>query len=283
MDPLDDKKLEEVVTGDEAVAEMPVTAESDVPEVETPAGEMPKASEAFRGRIKSAYPDIPDDDDEAFYQKASEQLDNLEQYRNNNIEANKLLMEVFNAEPVIVDVLEDVGKGASFREAIARHFSPEELTPIEGDPDYEGWTKNAEARAKRLADNELANKTRAENEEFTMKEIKAFAKANGISNDKAEEELEKIGAVMEEIFSGRITAATLQTIYNGVNHENDVKTAEDMGAIKGRNEKIEVKKELKAKGDGLPVLGNAKDVEAPVKKASFFDNLADNEKRKKIL
>ncbi len=283
MDPLDDKKLEEVVPGVEAVADMPVTAESDVPEAAAPAGEMPKASEAFRGRIKSAYPDIPDDDDEAFYQKASEQLDNLEQYRNNNIEANKLLMEVFNAEPVIVDVLEDVGKGASFREAIARHFSPEELAPMEGDPDYEGWTKNAEARSKRLADNELANKTRAENEEFTMKEIKAFAKANGISNDKAEEELEKIGAVMEEIFSGRITAATLQTIYNGVNHENDVKTAEDMGAIKGRNEKIEVKKELKAKGDGLPVLGNAKDAEAPVKKASWMDSLVDNEKKKQIL
>ena len=283
MDPLDDKKLEEVVPGDEAIAEMPATAESEAPEAEAPMEEMPKASEAFRGRIKSAYPDLPEDDDEAFYQKASEQLDNLEQYRNNNIEANKLLMEVFNAEPVIVEVLEDVGKGASFREAIARHFSPEELNPIEGDPDYEGWTKNAEARAKRLTDNEIANKTRAENNEFTMKEIKAFAEKNGISNDKAEEELEKIGAVLEEVFSGRISASILQTIYNGVNHENDVKTAEDTGVIKGRNEKIEVKKEPKMKGDGLPILGNSKDADVPVKKASWIDGIAENEKRKKIL
>ena len=221
MDP-EEKMMEEVVPEGTMPADAPASTEPEAPVVEQAPEEAPKVSDAFRGRIKGAYPDEEFADDEAFYSKAMEQLDNLEQYRNSNIEANKLLMEVFNAEPVIIQVLEDVGKGASFREAISRYFSPEELTPMEGDPDYEGWTKNAEARSKRLADNEIANKTRAENSEFTMKEIQAFAKENNIPNDQAEEVLTRIGEVLDEIYTGKITKTFLNSMLRAFNYDNDV-------------------------------------------------------------
>jgi hypothetical protein len=260
-------------------------AGTDLPEgaPETAAGTPPKPSEAFRNRIKSAHPDQDFSDDETYFQKASEQLDNLEQYKNNNMEANKALMEIFDAEPAIAEVLKDMVQGASFREALSRHFSPDELTPQEGDPDMEGWKKNADARSKKLADNELANKTRAENEEFTTQEIKKFAEKNNISPDKAEEELSKIGEVLDEAYSGRISSNLLQTIYQGIKHDSDVETAMSTGQIAGRNEKIVAQKQEKPMGDGLPVIkGNDKAAEI-TKKKDWVTDLIDSEKKRQIL
>lgn len=243
----------------------------------------PKFSDKFRERIKGAYPEDDFSDDEAYFQKASEQLDNLEQYKNNNLEANKALMEIFNAEPAVAEVLKDMIEGASFREAIARHFSPEELMPIEGDPDREGWKKNAEARAERLAENEKINQTRAENNDFTAKEIRDFAKDNNLDPEKATSVLDQIGSVLDEAYSGRISRNLLNVIYKGFNHDENVRTAAETARIAGRNEKIMTEKETKPKGDGLPMLGNANVGETPVKKASWVDNLVNNEKKKQIL
>lgn len=241
------------------------------------------ASDAFRNRIKSAYPDDEFADDETYFQKASEQLDDLEQYRNNNMEANKALMEIFNAEPAVAELLKDMIEGASFREGVARNFSIEELTPAEGDPDREGWKKNSEARTKRLNDNELANKTRAENDEFSSKEIKEFATETGLEPDKAAEFLSKVGEALDEVYAGKISKSFLTSMWKALNHEDDVKNAAETARIAGRNEKIVTEKETKPKGDGMPILGSTTPAEPQTKKRSWMDNLVDNEKRKQIL
>jgi len=241
------------------------------------------SSDAFRNRIKSAYPDEEFADDEAFFGKASKQLDDLEQYRNNNMEANRALMEIFNAEPAVAEVLKDMIEGASLREALARHFSPEELTPAEGDPDREGWKKNSETRAKRLEGNELANKTKAENDEFSSKEIKEFATETGLEPDKAEEFLSKVGEALDEVYAGKISKSFLTSMWKAFNHEDDVKNAAETARITGRNEKIVTEKETKPKGDGMPILGSTTPAEPQTKKRSWMDNLVDNEKRKQIL
>lgn len=263
----------------------PVVADEPVADATAPPGETaePKPSEAFRNRIKSAYPEDDFSDDEAFFGKASEQLDNLEQYRNNNMEANKALMEIFNAEPTVAEVLKDMIEGASFREAISRHFSADELTPVEGDPDREGWKRNSETRTKRLADNELANKTKQENDEFSAKEIADFAKENDLDPDRAQEFLNKVGEALDEVYSGKISKGFLSSMWKALNHENDVKNAAETARIAGRNEKIVAKKEEKPKGDGLPALGNANNGDQPQKKPSWIDNLANSEKKKQIL
>jgi hypothetical protein len=242
-----------------------------------------KNSDKFKQRIKKANGDKDFADDEAFYEKASAELDNLEKYRNNNMEANKALMEIFDAEPEVAEVLKDMVKGASFREAIARHFAPDELMPGEGDPDEEGWKRNAESRSKKLAENEETNKKRAENDDFTMKEIKDFAKDNNLEPDKAEEILGKIGEELDNVYSGKISRNFLNLMYKGFNHEDDVKNAEATGKIAGKNEKIEIKKENKPVGDGLPSIKGGGAIPKEAGKKDWVSNLIDEEKKKQIL
>lgn len=268
-------------------SEAPAPDASAPPVVDTapaPAEDAPvKASDAFRNRIKKANGDQDFSDDESFFQKASEELDNLEKYRNNNMEANKVLMEIFASEPAVPEVLKDMVKGASFREALARHFSPDELTPAEGDPDEEGWKKNAEARGKKLSDNEAWNKTKDENEEFSKKSIQEFAKETGLAEDQAQEFLGKVGEALDEVYSGKISKSFLSSMYKALNHETDVKAAETNGRIAGRNEKIDVKKESAPKGDGLPTISSGAPPESKPKKKSWLEEVADTEKKKQIL
>jgi hypothetical protein len=260
-------------TGEPATGELPP---------ETAPG--PKPSEAFRNRIKGAYPDQDFSDDEAFFQKASEELDNLSEYRHQNIEANKMLMSIFEAEPEIPEVLKDMAQGASFREAIARHFSPEELTPQEGEPDMEGWAKNASAREKKLAERDLREKQKAENTEISTKSIQEFAKETNLDEAQAEEFLNKVGEALDEVYDGKISKSFLQSMYRALNYEKDLETAKSTGQIAGRNEKIETKKQPKPAGDGLPVLsGNDIPPAQEGKKKDWVSNLIDNEKKKQIL
>jgi len=286
MDPIEKDK--EITAGDAAIVPAQETGPAENEVVPTPSGEPaetvpPKYSDTFKNRIKSAYPDEEFADDETFYQKASEQLDNLEAYRNNNMEINKSLMAIFTAEPAVAEVLKDMIEGASFPEAVARHFSPEELTPKEGDPDREGWARNSEARVKRMEANELSKKTRKENDEFTMKEIQDFAKENDLTPDKANEILTKIGEVLDEIYTGKISKSFFNSMYKAFNYDTDVATAEDTGKIAGRNEQIVTKKEEKPSGDGLPVIANSNKTDTPAKAKSWIDTMIDTEKKKQIL
>jgi hypothetical protein len=269
--------------------EVPMPPAEVPPETAAPADTPPpppKHSEAFRSRIKNSHPDIDENDDESFYQKANEELDNLESYRNKNMEANEALVKIFDAEPQILEVIKDMVAGASFREALSRHFSPDELTPQEGDPDHEGWKKNSEARDKKRSDMEAYEKTKAENSEFSTKEIQAFAKENNLSDEDAEKFLNDVGSALDDIYQGKITKSFLNSMFKALNHEKDVKVAEATGEIKGKNEKIEVQKEQakKPKGDGLPALGGGeKSSNAEPKKKNWVEETIENEKRRQIL
>jgi hypothetical protein len=269
----------EAPPSDPAAAALPAEAPPEAPA--EPAA--PKHSEAFRSRIKKNHPDLKDEDEEGFYEKANEELDDLEAYRNNNQEANKALMEIFDAEPEIAEVLKDMVKGASLREALSRHFSPDELTPKEGDPDEEGWKKNSEARNSKRAEREKYEKEKGENDEFSMKSIQEFAKENNLSNEDASGFLNQVGEALDEIYKGKISKSFLNSMFKALNHEKDVKTAETVGEIKGKNEKIDIKKESekKPKGDGLPVMkGGEKESTAPGPKKNWVTDLIDKEKNK---
>ena len=282
MDELEVKPAEEMAPESIAEAVIPEAAPvADEGAVEPP---KPKYSDSFREKIKSAYPDQEFADDESFFEKASEQIDNLEAYRNKNMEANQALMEIFDAEPAIAMVLKDMIQGASFQVALAKHFSPEELTVPEGADDEELFKANRESRSKRLKDNEEWNKRKTENMEVTRGAVNEFVSETGLDPDKATEILSKIGEIIDEVVDGKVSKNFLLSMYRAFNYDNDVKTAEDTGRIAGRNEKIEVEKQERgAEGDTLPVIASGGEQNLKPKKSTWLDETITNEKKRSIL
>lgn len=125
-----------------------VKAESTVQETTEPVTE--KQKHKFADRLIKTFPDRKFEKDDDYDTALNEHLDELEGYKERGTTANKKLIALFESEPQVGNLVRDMVNGATFREALARHISPDELTAVEGDPDYEGWTKNKTEREKRL-------------------------------------------------------------------------------------------------------------------------------------
>ena len=184
-------------------------------------------------------------------------------------------MDVLDAEPVLAKIIQDISMGATFREAIARHIDPEELTATEGDPDFEAWEKNRTARTDEMAKRNQFGEELAANQEMTKSEIREFAAENSMSQEQAIEFLGKIDEMLSGLYAGRIDRKTLAFLKKAVDADQMVADAKEEGEIAGRNTKIKETIAPAKVGDGLPKIAASEDnpTPEPPKKQSYIDRI----------
>lgn len=260
-----------------------VKAESTVQETTEPVTE--KQKHKFADRLIKTFPDRKFEKDDDYDTALNEHLDELEGYKERGTTANKKLIALFESEPQVGNLVRDMVNGATFREALARHISPDELTAVEGDPDYEGWTKNKTEREKRLEERKKRESDRDTNLTASQKEIEAFAKENNMDDKAAEEFLSQIDSMLEEFNSGRVTKDNLARVQRMLNYEKDIEKAKEDSRIAGRNENIVAKKETEQPaGDGLPRPSKTSTEVNPRKnEPTYMDNLLTQVKKRQVL
>lgn len=211
----------------------------------------------FRNRFKETHPDLDPNDEDAFYDAADKHLSELTDYKTKNTAINKTLLDVFNSNPELAEVVKDMTKGASFAEAIARNVDIDELKPAEGDPDEEKWKKALEERMAKKKAAEDYQKSIDVNSELSKKDFKEFVKENNLNAEQGAKIISKIDELVSDAIKGRITKNTLSSFYRAMNADNEVAQAAKVAEIKGRNANIEAKKTAtKPKGDGLPKISS---------------------------
>ena len=171
----------------------PVADEMQMPPAET---QMPPAN-PFAERLKKSYPDREFANDDEVNAALMEHLDGLEGYKSSTSGLHSKLAEVLDAVPELAGIIRDVSKGASFAEALSRNVDLEDITPIEGDPDYEAWNKNLETR-------KAGKQSMQENLEMSAAEMRAFAEENGMAAEDATKFLGAVDALIGEVVSGKI-------------------------------------------------------------------------------
>lgn len=251
------------------------TKKEDKPEEAV--SEEKKPVHKFAERLTKVFPDRKFEKDEDYDTALEEHLTNLEGYRERGQKANQKLISLFESDPSIGEVVRDMINGASFREALARHIGPDDLTPTEGDPDYEGWKKNITEREEKAKKRRDFEKQYSDNLDLSYKEIETWAKENNLDENGVTDLLGKIDALLDEINNGKITKDALNRLKKAFDYDKDVQKAEEEGRIKGRNEKIVAKKESPEKtGDGLPRPNKAPDSPKETSKpeiASYLEGL----------
>ncbi|HHU35570.1 MAG TPA: hypothetical protein GXZ49_10190 [Bacteroidetes bacterium] len=256
--------------------ELPATE----PEGEVMEEEVPK--HRFAAIIEKEYPDRKFEKGEDYDEAVEELLNTLIEFKVKSSEANKILSEIFDANPELGLVVKDMRDGATFREAMARHIDPSELTPIEGDPDYEGWSKNKSERIAALEERKKREDDFNANLELSAAAIKEFAAENNMTDEQASTFLAPFDDMLAEINSGKITKETLIKFKRIMDYEKDVEAARKEGLMAGRNENITAKREKAPKGDGLPHLTGGAEVRQGGNR-HFIDDIVDNANRNKIL
>jgi len=264
----------------------PVTVEEvkDKSTINKDAVEKPKHKHAER--LAKAYPDRQFSGDEDYDKALDEHLSDLEGYRERGTKANAQLVQLFDAEPWVADLVRSMINGESGRVAISRHFSAEDFISEPGDEDHEALEKNKKERAERIEKSNKFNQQFNENVEFSTKTIDEFAKENNLKPEEAQKFFDDFDLILADIYAGKITKETLTKIMRAVKHDEAVQAAKEEGEIKGRNEKITIEKEkesaIKEKTDGLPVLGKTgeESKEEEVRPVSKIDQILENTKRR---
>jgi hypothetical protein len=211
--------------------------------------------------------------------------DDIEARLQRMTEANKRLVEIFDAHPEIPQLLTLLDKGASFAEALAHVVDVSELSPADGDPDYDAWDKASKERMKKRTEREKFLSDLDSNLQMSQQEIDAFTKENNLGEEEAKTLLQTLDDMMTEVYNGKISKQLLSMLRKASTFDSEVETAKKQGEIKARNEKIEAIKSETKKGDGLPNIGNAgadAPTPAPEQGKDSFSAAIDNFNRKQV-
>lgn len=265
------------------------TATDDIPSGEvtpegTPPAEEAVAKHKYADRLAKAYPGREFKSDEEHEAGMEEHMTELEGYMEKGKSSNSKLIAMFEAEPQIGEIVRDCINGSSFREALARHVSPEDLTAIEGDPDYEGWNKNKTERESKVAEKNKFQEDYEKNIGTSEQAITAYVEKQGLTEEQADAFFQKFDDMLDNVNKGIITEQHLEAWMKALNYDTDVIVATEQGKIAGRNEKIVATKETaKKEGDGMPRPNNASQEPEPEKQVpNYMDELVRKTKSRDV-
>ena len=209
----------------------------------------------FRDRVSALYPDMAmeteDDLDAAYNRFADEREEELSGIKDNM----QIIEDMMSADEDLRAVLTDmIVNKTPFRAAINKFLTPEDLTPLPTDDDYEAVNKAYNERLEKGKAQASMIEQINKNEEQTYKDFEAFIAEKGYSEEQAQKLNDTIGDVFENLLYKKITPEMLEMFSKAMNYDADIAKATSEGEIKGRNASIEAKRVASEanKGDGIP-------------------------------
>lgn len=227
----------------------------------------------FRERVAQRKPDLDMENEDAYYDYASSQLDELDKRKEMEENFNGSVMK----SPLFAEMLLASRDNADFDPILwALEEDKIDLDALQSDPEYR--EKLAEANKKALekrAKNEEIKKAYEENIVASMDAIKAKADELGLTDEQGKEVFEKYYQACFDATEGKYYPELFETIAKGMNYDNDVKGARDMGYQEGQTAKVTDKlrkmpEQVDAPRGRQTAVAEAKP-EQPKKKNPFMD------------
>lgn len=234
---------------------------------------QPTHKERYRSRYKEMNPDLDMDNEDAFYESANANLDELESYRKHNSD----LIGTFNSNKAFASMLMAAKNGEDPYEWMAANLGAD-ISELLSDPEY---SKKISEAAKRYNDSqaqgEASRKEYESNVQNTLAELQKIQQETGWDNEKCYNLASKVYDIIDQGMKGLITAETFRMVMNGMNYDEDVKNARSEGEVAGKNAKISEQLKKEKAPEGMPPsIGTAKGrtVQSPqTKKKSYWDGI----------
>lgn len=223
--------------------------------------QQPTAKERYRGRYSTAHPDLNLDDDEAFYTKANENLDELENYR----ESNRVLGEAMDKSPILAGIVLAAKNGQNPFAYLVENIGPDmDIRQLAENPEFAEQMGNAlkvfqqgqEARAAK-------EKEVGENIVKSLETLKQIQQERNLPDEEMVKmandflgEFDENGqptgkdSFMALASNGIITKGMWEALINARHYDGDIQAATDKARATALNEKIQNGK--RNLGTGLP-------------------------------
>lgn len=252
-------EIEEQVPATDVVVEEPATEEvvetTEVETTETPIEN--EGEESLRTFVETTYGKSfeSDADFEAFVkEKLTENEESLSGYK----EADGKIIEVLDEYPELYAVVQDLIDGKPIEVALAANIDLEDITPLPDEEMYKQYEDAKNTRKERKTKIETLRKEYDTNLEASREVIKEYFEEKGLTDENAEDYASFIDNHIAEYNRGIVTKEFLDLFYKARNYAKDVIEAEEQGAIKGKNAKVDAEREKRAtETDGMPVGGSS--------------------------
>ena len=210
----------------------------------------------WKERLGKRFPDRKLEKDEDYDRVMVEFMDGVEVGEKGFKDANDRMIELLKMNPELASVVDDMLKNhAPFRVALVKHYGAEDLTPQEGDEDYEGWKAAYQQRRKRLEERDCQLRELVENETASMQVIEDFCREKDMTDEQQDDFMEACDQEIAAVVRKKVSQRFLETMWKGIHAEELQSEAAREAEIRTRNEKIEIarkREEKNVKGDGVP-------------------------------
>lgn len=233
---------------------------------------QPTARERYRERYKTAYPDMDIDDEESFFGKANENLDELDEYR----ESNKALSEAMSKSSALASMLIAAKDGENPFVWLAENVGMD-LRELANDPEFgKKMTSAVEAWQKKQNDGKAAQQEMEANFKKSVDALGELCNEKGIGQDEAQEIYTKFfETIVEPATRGDVTKETWELMRKGMKYDSDIEDATRKASAKALNEKIENRLRKQDGGNIPPSLSGSGDGKGGGrKKPGFFSGIS---------
>lgn len=211
----------------------------------------PTKREMFFANIKKKYPDREFADEDELYGASMEGYDTEHEYRKNTESTNKEFFDKLQENPDVALFIGSILNKESFGKALS--YLSDVLPFDEDSDDFKAYNESVAERRAKSEEAEAAADEYEKNLRESADTLQAFAEENDMTPEEATEFVQNItSTISEKLFSGKIDKDFLNNFYKAQNYDKDLMVAKEAGNIQGRNEKIDAKKKMLGKGDGLP-------------------------------
>lgn len=278
-------EIEEQVPATGVGVEEPATEEvvetTKVETTETPIEN--EGGESLRTFVETTYGETfeSDADFEAFVkEKLTENEESLSGYK----EADGKIIEVLDEYPELYAVVQDLIDGKPIEVALAANIDLEDITPLPDEEMYKQYEDAKNTRKERKTKIETLRKEYDTNLEASREVIKEYFEEKGLTDENAEDYASFIDNHIAEYNRGIVTKEFLDLFYKARNYAKDVIEAEEQGAIKGKNAKVDAEREKRAaETDGMPVGGSSIGVKEDVpEEDDLFAEISRNSRRNRM-
>lgn len=269
----------------EEQVENPATEEivetTEVETTETPIES--EGAETLRAFVETTYGKTfeSDADFEAFVkEKLTESEESLSGYK----DADGKIMEILDEYPELYAVVQDLIDGKPIEVALASNIDLEDITPLPDEDMYKQYEDAKNTRKERKAKVEAYRKEFDTNMEASRETIKEYFEEKAMTDEDATDYATFIDNHIAEYNRGIVTKEFLDLFYKARNYAKDVIEAEEQGAIKGKNAKVDAEREKRAtETDGMPVGGSSIGVKEDVPEENdLFAEISRNSRRNRM-
>ena len=213
----------------------PAESPSSTPTPTTSEG--PSKRDAFRSRVGSRYSDLDVNDEDAYYDRMAQMMDEYEGYE----KSSQRMRDAVSKSPAMAEMLRAAQQQDDFDPIVwMTENRGLDLDALRDDPEYA--QKLADAHAKYIERDAQSKQIVSDMEANMPQSIEAVqAKASelGLSEEQTQEVVGRMYQIMEDLVHGKMDAELFAMLAKGASHDADVAAAHEEGQAQGLSTKID--------------------------------------------